>query len=60
MLNDEIEKKISQIKKIKQKNRMTIKYEKRRNDEVKLKKKTNSKTIWNKKKIKRIRTKSDR
>jgi hypothetical protein len=45
MLNDEIEKKISQIKKIKQKNRMTIKYEKRRNDEVKLKKKTNSKTI---------------
>jgi hypothetical protein len=39
---------------------MTIKYEKRRNDEVKLKKKTNSKTIWNKKKIKRIRTKSDR
>ena len=43
-------KKYSKLKKIKQKkNRMTIKYESRRNDEVKLKRKTNSKTIWNKK-----------
>ena len=45
MLNDEIKKKYSKLKKIKQKNRMTIKYESRRNDEVKLKRKTNSKTI---------------
>jgi len=60
MLNNEIEKKYPKLKKIKQKNRMTLKYERRRNDQVKLKKKTNSKTIWNKKKIKRIRTKSDR